>query len=196
MPSRTAEKIKQVSLRLFAQEGYDGASLSKITDEVGIRKSSLYNHFKNKEALFLTLVDDVYARYVAELNETVHEGADDESVDTTLHKAFIMTTDFLRKEEVGRFYMHFLLFPPKDLKLSVHERFLRFEEELNLVLLPVITRGMNDRAIEKSSPADVLDAFYCVLDGISAQMFYYDPDTVNRKRQHAWNVFWRGIRAD
>ncbi|WP_026690972.1 TetR/AcrR family transcriptional regulator [Alteribacter aurantiacus] len=196
MPPKTVEKIKLESLRLFAEEGYDGASLSKITDKVGIRKSSLYNHFSNKEDLFLTLVDDVYERYVSEVKETVHQQPNDSYVEKKLYQALIITTDFLRKEAVGKFYMHFLLFPPGDLKAFVHERFLRFEEELNHVFLPIITDGMKNGEMKSGNPTHVLDAFYCLMDGMSAQMFYYDKKTVDQKREHAWRVFWNGIKSE
>ncbi len=47
MPSR--EEIIQVSLELFLKHGYINTPLSRIADAVGIKKASLYAHFKNKE---------------------------------------------------------------------------------------------------------------------------------------------------
>ncbi|MDZ5471512.1 TetR/AcrR family transcriptional regulator [Bacillus sp. 31A1R] len=47
----TKEKILQVSINLFSQKGYSGVSVREITREVGIKESSLYNHFKNKEEI-------------------------------------------------------------------------------------------------------------------------------------------------
>lgn len=53
----TKEKILDTALELFSQRGYDGASVRDIARAVGIRESSLYNHFENKRAIFDEIVD-------------------------------------------------------------------------------------------------------------------------------------------
>ena len=53
----TKEKIMETALHLFSQRGYDGVSVRDIARAVSIRESSLYNHFKNKRAIFDGIVD-------------------------------------------------------------------------------------------------------------------------------------------
>lgn len=53
----TKEKIIETALELFSQRGYDGVSVRDIARAVGIRESSLYNHFENKQAIFDGIVD-------------------------------------------------------------------------------------------------------------------------------------------
>lgn len=53
----TKEKILDAALELFSRQGYDGASVRDIARAVGIRESSLYNHFPSKRALFDGIVD-------------------------------------------------------------------------------------------------------------------------------------------
>ena len=45
------------ALRVFWTKGYDGASLSDLTDAMGITKPSLYAAFGNKESLFRKALD-------------------------------------------------------------------------------------------------------------------------------------------
>ncbi|MFI5843924.1 TetR/AcrR family transcriptional regulator [Catenuloplanes sp. NPDC051500] len=45
----TRDRILQVALRLFADNGYAATSLQKIADELGVTKAALYFHFKTKE---------------------------------------------------------------------------------------------------------------------------------------------------
>jgi AcrR family transcriptional regulator len=47
----TKERIFMTAVDLFSQKGYSGVSVRDITRAVGINESSMYNHFKNKEAL-------------------------------------------------------------------------------------------------------------------------------------------------
>lgn len=53
----TKEKIFDVSLELFSQKGYNGVSIREIAREVGIRESSIYNHYKSKEAILDAIID-------------------------------------------------------------------------------------------------------------------------------------------
>ena len=53
----TKEKILETALDLFSRHGYGGVSVRDIAGTVGIRESSLYNHFENKRAVFDAIVD-------------------------------------------------------------------------------------------------------------------------------------------
>lgn len=53
----TKDKIFDISLELFAQKGFDAVSVREIAREVGIRESSIYNHYKNKEAILDAIID-------------------------------------------------------------------------------------------------------------------------------------------
>jgi AcrR family transcriptional regulator len=54
----TREKIRRVALELFAEQGYEKTSLREIADRLGVTKAALYYHFKTKEAIVTSLVDD------------------------------------------------------------------------------------------------------------------------------------------
>lgn len=56
--AETRAQILQVALRLFAEKGYEGTSTRDISSELGMTKSSLYYHFRNKEAILLGLMED------------------------------------------------------------------------------------------------------------------------------------------
>ncbi|WP_024341697.1 TetR/AcrR family transcriptional regulator [Bradyrhizobium japonicum] len=52
----TRERILSEALDLFAQSGYGGASMRELARRVGIRESSLYNHFAGKAAILEAIV--------------------------------------------------------------------------------------------------------------------------------------------
>lgn len=53
----TKERIFDESLELFSKKGYEAVSVREIAREVGIRESSIYNHYKNKEAILDAIID-------------------------------------------------------------------------------------------------------------------------------------------
>ena len=53
----TKEKILLTALKLFAQDGYEAVSISKISGELGMAKSALYKHYKNKRDIFDSIIN-------------------------------------------------------------------------------------------------------------------------------------------
>ena len=61
----TSERILDAAEDLFAEKGYSATSLGDVADQVGIRSPSLYNHFKNKEALYSAVVERLLTKFTA-----------------------------------------------------------------------------------------------------------------------------------
>ena len=69
----TAERILDAAEDLFAQKGYSATSLGDVADRVGIRSPSLYNHFRNKEALYEAVLERLlleFGRPLAEMQKS------------------------------------------------------------------------------------------------------------------------------
>jgi AcrR family transcriptional regulator len=66
----TRQRIQSVALELFAEQGYDKTSLREIAERLGVTKAALYYHFKSKEDIVASLVED----YFAEIDELIAWG--------------------------------------------------------------------------------------------------------------------------
>ena len=55
----TKKEILDQALDLFSENGYHGTSMREIAAAVGIKGSSLYNHFEGKEAIFNQLFKEL-----------------------------------------------------------------------------------------------------------------------------------------
>ena len=55
------EDVLDVAMRLFWEHGFDGTSMSELTEAMGINRRSVYAAFGNKEALFTAALE----RYLA-----------------------------------------------------------------------------------------------------------------------------------
>jgi len=75
MSLSTKEKILKEASNLFSELGYKSASVRKIAAKVGIRESALYNHFKNKEEIFLTIAKDIFTTPLQINPEDINEEA-------------------------------------------------------------------------------------------------------------------------
>ncbi len=59
------EKIFDRSIELFSEFGYDRVSIRRIAKEVGIKESSIYNHYKSKESI----LDVILNYYIIEMTK-------------------------------------------------------------------------------------------------------------------------------
>lgn len=50
-------EILQAAERIFIAEGYHGATIRKIADEVGVSSTALYMHFRDKDEILLEICD-------------------------------------------------------------------------------------------------------------------------------------------
>jgi AcrR family transcriptional regulator len=53
--SDTRERILDVALDLFIEQGFDGTSLRQIAEKLGVTKAALYYHFESKDDILMAL---------------------------------------------------------------------------------------------------------------------------------------------
>ena len=65
---RRAE-ILEAAERIFVAEGYDGATIRKIADEVGVSSTALYMHFQDKACILHEIVEGTFQQLVVRNGE-------------------------------------------------------------------------------------------------------------------------------
>jgi len=58
--SDTRSLILKNSIQLFSEQGYEGVSMRNIAEAVNISAPGLYNHFKDKQSLYLAAISDSF----------------------------------------------------------------------------------------------------------------------------------------
>lgn len=187
MTQDTQECIKEKALMLFAQKGFEGTSLSDIAKEVGIKKPSLYAHFKNKEDLFLGVIHKVTIDYNAFFKQTAEDIKALEP-EKQLYTLLIKNTAYLQNDELGLIFKRMLLFPPESLRTEIYEMFETTESVMKNVVDSILEK-MDGQLDWKQ----VFDAYLCLLDGVFEQLFYYSPEEHSKRLENSWALFINGI---
>ncbi|MEU9856887.1 helix-turn-helix domain-containing protein [Streptomyces sp. NPDC047974] len=55
----TRQRIQDVALELFAEQGYEKTSLREIAERLDVTKAALYYHFKTKEDIIIGIFQDL-----------------------------------------------------------------------------------------------------------------------------------------
>ena len=69
------DKILDVAEVLFARRGYAGVGLREVAEQAGLGKSSLFHHFKSKDALYGEVLCEVLGRIAMVLDPIVASDA-------------------------------------------------------------------------------------------------------------------------
>lgn len=72
MAKDTKERILAMALERFSQNGYAGTNIRELTESLGLVKSSMYRHFKSKEEIWNTLLDEMIAYYEERFGSPEH----------------------------------------------------------------------------------------------------------------------------
>src|SRR5438093_13787302 len=57
--TKRRDSIVDEATRLFAERGYEGASMGDLAERVGLRKASLFHHFPSKDVLYATVLTEL-----------------------------------------------------------------------------------------------------------------------------------------
>ena len=71
---QTREYLLRAAEQVFAERGFHGASLDEVAALAGFTKGAVYSNFKNKEDLFLALLEAHYQRELAAVRATLEDG--------------------------------------------------------------------------------------------------------------------------
>ncbi len=102
---RTVARVLDAAETLFAERGYDGASLRQIAGRAGIQQPGLYNYFENKQALYAAVLDRALAP-MAEAMQTRMSRARPTEIQTTL--AAVMTDILLEHPKMAALFQRAL----------------------------------------------------------------------------------------
>jgi AcrR family transcriptional regulator len=68
---QTRDLLLEAAAKVLSERGYHGASLDEVASVAGFTKGAVYSNFKNKEDLFLSLLDSLREREMEALHKTL-----------------------------------------------------------------------------------------------------------------------------
>jgi AcrR family transcriptional regulator len=100
------DRLLEAARTVFAERGYHGATIQAIVDESGLSNGALYYNFRNKEELFLALLDRRVEARVAAVGRLFEPGsASDAESDAAVREAALQgVRDIDDPEEWAMFF--------------------------------------------------------------------------------------------
>ena len=194
--SGTKQKILKVSTTLFSELGYKGTSVRKIAAGVGIKQSALYNHFENKEEIFLEVAKEIFTSPFSSRDEDIKESA---LRGKAFLQKFAMQYKLLTFDKANESMFRLLmieLFANKELRGQFMEE---FHNKNIKTLSEAFFIMMQNNLIRSSDPMMVSYEFLSTLFYIRLQvtLMRFDNDSTNslstQFEKHV-EFFWESIK--
>ncbi|WP_458122722.1 TetR/AcrR family transcriptional regulator [Paenibacillus sp. Z3-2] len=189
-----ANEIKQSALVQFVNKGYEATSLDDIVADIGIKKQSVYSHFKHKEDIFLQVIKDTVNVEIVFINRFFEEH---KQYDLKV-ALFQLLTKYkerylLQEEQNIKFLLRMAFMPPFHLQDIVMNHFYLYNQELGSKLKEVFLKAKTDGI--NVTAEDGAISFLNFLDGILVELIYSDSNITKfeSRLNISWEIYWRGI---
>lgn len=103
-PEKKMERVLKTALKLFVEKGYHNVSIPTIVKESGVSTGSIYNYFKNKEALGLAIYTQTQDNFNSVFNERL------KNKEKTYDKLRVFAELVFEITEQDRIVMEYMLF--------------------------------------------------------------------------------------
>lgn len=166
----TREKIIYEALSLFSVKGYDAVTIRQIASAVGIKESSIYNHFKNKQDILNKIIDETLKRYYEVLENIKLPQSEDDNVS----ELYDNITDDVFLDMCTKIFLFYL----KDDYISKLRRLLAIEQYGNKEIGETFRYVFIDRILE--TQRQVLQKFidsgrFIQGDAYTMALHFYSP---------------------
>ncbi|MFJ7931839.1 TetR/AcrR family transcriptional regulator [Peribacillus sp. NPDC096448] len=124
------QELIDAALLHYSLHGYQGATMKKIADEVGIKPASIYFFYKNKEELFIAAFQHLLDNHLAEMKRIL-AATSSRSVDRIFSEMLHGIVKYHKDDEQGTMaYISLVTSPIPEIKLYLQKYLLHFNEWL------------------------------------------------------------------
>ncbi len=180
--SPAAQKISDAAMMHFADKGFDAGSLNTVAELVGIKKATIYSHFKNKDELFIHVFNEAIASESAFVNECFDS-------DTTCGERYLACVSE-RYQQSGylRLLIRTAFIPPEGLQQQVAKGYESF--------LARIKSRFNDRlnSLLAHYEVELADAYLGIIDSVHVELLYATPEAADKRRKALWQLLAKAIQ--
>ncbi len=162
------QQILTVSLRLFAINGYDATSVNNIATAIGCSHGLIYHYFKDKEAIFITLLDQAlelgYMPFFPKLTEA-HLANPDQTLQEIINHIFIE----LDREESSFAFYFYLFLNMRFQKTAPAPRFRVPQKELRPfgIIMQLVEAGQTKGVFSHEEARDLAITFFATMRGLT-----------------------------
>ncbi|TFJ92201.1 TetR/AcrR family transcriptional regulator [Lentibacillus salicampi] len=179
----TRDKIIEATIENFAEYGYQGTSMRKIAEKVGIKTASIYYFFANKQELFIQSIRVILQHHFANM-KAAYENHESEQISPLFSELFNrIVFHHTQHEEETKGYIMMVTSPIPDIKQEVRVYLEKYDSWLVDHLTQVIRQRYPD--LHESEIEAIIDYFIFIGNGLFWGVIIYDRETIDKNLKQA-----------
>lgn len=182
------QQIQMEATKLFAQHGYEGTSMQLVAEAVGIKKQSIYTHYKNKDALFLAVCEQAMEQELEQTQQTLQQITAIDGLQQYLQQ----TIERYEQSARTRFWLRMSIYPPMHLQEQVLVYVYHYLDAIEHEVHNLLQRYNEQLAAQISIPL-AASAFLGILDACQIELIYGGPARVAKRLYASWEIYARGV---
>lgn len=188
----SSQKIRDIALDLFTQKGYEGASLADISELVGIKKSSIYNHYASKDDLFMSIFQMCYE---AEIFQTklFFDEIETKDIFSVLKDYLEYRTHSIEHIKNAKFLFRFMTFPPFHLTEDLKQLKLKYFNQRQVTIFDQLAKHPMLQDLEKQQIQEFVSVYHTLLKGCIVETFAGQPTNIDLHLRLVWHGFEASI---
>jgi AcrR family transcriptional regulator len=187
----TASRIQEAALARFALQGFEATSMNEIAADAGLKKPSLYGHFRNKDELYLSLVPLLIESELAFARSAIRGG---KTVRKQLHGYLNGIRKRYEASHAVQFWVGALVHPPAHINDQVILPMHAFMDELESIIAQAIEHSELASNTAGLSCQDLARTVMSMIDSLQSELIYGGPAKFRRRLASVWAVFEAATR--
>ena len=170
------ERLLEAALHLFTTRGYAATTVREIVEAAGVSKPVLYYYFKNKEGIYLELMDGTHAIFQGLISQlTTAPGSAHQRI---IRFATGIFDAFVEHIEVVRLIYAIFFGPPQGAPYFPHEQY--FDSMLDVVA-DMVQKGIDAGELKPVEIRSVTWAIISCMNTVMEEQLCNIPPRVDRE---------------
>lgn len=163
---QTREKLLNSAAFCFSQKGYSSCSISDIAKHAQVAQGTMYIHFKNKEELFISMIQKEHEQGIKKIKEA------SSSSSPYLQSILNILTGCI--SDVGfpvnhRLWVEILAVTSRE--HSISSSFLKSDKDMRYIFTSLLKQAANNNEIDNSLDFEATSIWlYALVDGLIARV--------------------------
>ncbi|MCX5463963.1 TetR/AcrR family transcriptional regulator [Alcaligenes parafaecalis] len=190
MSKSTTEKLQDAAMARFAVQGFDATTMNEIAADVGIKKPSVYAHFRNKDELFMSLIPNIVDDELNHARQVLQGG---EGIKQQLRAYLEGIQERFEQSHQVRFWIRTLFAPPVHLYDVVMEPMHVFMEDLERIIHQALAQSALARPETGLSVDTLAMTYMALIDSLQSELLFGGARKYKRRLESVWLVFDKAV---